>query len=275
MSELASESSTQRPRSVDRAQRGSATSTWHRVDETPGEGRVRTAVVDGRSVALTRCGGRARRARQPLPAPGRPARRGLDRERAAALPVARLRLRPDHRAAARRASPTRPRRSRSRSARDGVYVAAARTYRRARARSSDVMVETMVALGRHARVRHGRPLQPRVRRRAAPRRGARRAHATSASATRARPRSRRRPTASSPAGPRPASRSPGPGSTNLLTGLYDAKVDRAPVLAISGQVPSKVLGRGAFQDLDLSARLRRRRGLHDDRARRLRPRRAR
>ena len=43
----------------------------------------------------------------------------------------------------------------------------------------------------------------------------------------------------------------GPGSTNLLTGLYDAKVDRAPVLAISGQVPSKVLGRGAFQDLEL------------------------
>lgn len=44
----------------------------------------------------------------------------------------------------------------------------------------------------------------------------------------------------------------GPGSTNLLTGLYDAKVDRAPVLAISGQVPSKVLGRGAFQDVDLT-----------------------
>jgi len=42
----------------------------------------------------------------------------------------------------------------------------------------------------------------------------------------------------------------GPGSTNLLTGLYDAKVDRAPVLAISGQVPSKVKGRGAFQDVD-------------------------
>lgn len=45
----------------------------------------------------------------------------------------------------------------------------------------------------------------------------------------------------------------GPGSTNLLTGLYDAKIDRAPVLAVSGQVPSKVLGRGAFQDLDLNA----------------------
>src|SRR5882724_8779523 len=45
----------------------------------------------------------------------------------------------------------------------------------------------------------------------------------------------------------------GPGSTNLLTGLYDAKVDRAPVLAISGQVPTKVRGRGAFQDVDLAA----------------------
>ena len=44
----------------------------------------------------------------------------------------------------------------------------------------------------------------------------------------------------------------GPGSTNLLTGLYDAKVDRAPALAISGQVRSSVLGRGAFQDLGLS-----------------------
>ena len=43
----------------------------------------------------------------------------------------------------------------------------------------------------------------------------------------------------------------GPGSTNLLTGLYDAKVDRSPVLALSGQVPSKDKGRGAFQDLDL------------------------
>jgi len=45
----------------------------------------------------------------------------------------------------------------------------------------------------------------------------------------------------------------GPGSTNLLTGLYDAKLDQSPVVAISGQVPSQVLGRGAFQDLDLSA----------------------
>lgn len=39
----------------------------------------------------------------------------------------------------------------------------------------------------------------------------------------------------------------------MLTGLYDAKLDQSPVVAISGQVPSAVLGRGAFQDLDLTA----------------------
>ncbi len=43
----------------------------------------------------------------------------------------------------------------------------------------------------------------------------------------------------------------GPGATNLLTGLYDAKVDRAPLLAISGQVNTQVLGTGAFQDVNL------------------------
>ena len=45
----------------------------------------------------------------------------------------------------------------------------------------------------------------------------------------------------------------GPGATNLLTGLYDAKVDRAPVLALTGQVEAQVLGPGAFQELDLAA----------------------
>lgn len=48
----------------------------------------------------------------------------------------------------------------------------------------------------------------------------------------------------------------GPGSTNLLTGLYDAKVDRSPVLAISGQVATSQQGRGAFQDVDLEAAFR-------------------
>ncbi len=45
----------------------------------------------------------------------------------------------------------------------------------------------------------------------------------------------------------------GPGATNLLTGLWDAKVDRAPVFALTGQVNTQVLGPGAFQEVDLSA----------------------
>ncbi len=45
----------------------------------------------------------------------------------------------------------------------------------------------------------------------------------------------------------------GPGATNLLTGLWDAKVDRAPLLALTGQVNTQVLGPGAFQELDLAS----------------------
>ena len=43
----------------------------------------------------------------------------------------------------------------------------------------------------------------------------------------------------------------GPGATNLLTGLWDANVDRSPVLALTGQVDTQVLGPGAFQEVDL------------------------
>ncbi len=45
----------------------------------------------------------------------------------------------------------------------------------------------------------------------------------------------------------------GPGATNLLTGLWDANVDRSPVLALTGQVDTQVLGPGAFQEVDLLA----------------------
>jgi len=45
----------------------------------------------------------------------------------------------------------------------------------------------------------------------------------------------------------------GPGATNLMTGLWDAKVDRAPLLALTGQVQVQVFGPGAFQDVDLAA----------------------
>jgi thiamine pyrophosphate-dependent acetolactate synthase large subunit-like protein len=41
------------------------------------------------------------------------------------------------------------------------------------------------------------------------------------------------------------------GHPNL--GLADAKVDRAPVLALTGQVQTQVFGPGAFQDIDLSS----------------------
>ena len=45
----------------------------------------------------------------------------------------------------------------------------------------------------------------------------------------------------------------GPGATNLLTGMWDAHVDRAPILALTGQVDTQVLGPGAFQEVDLLA----------------------
>ncbi len=45
----------------------------------------------------------------------------------------------------------------------------------------------------------------------------------------------------------------GPGATNLLTGLWDANVDRSPVVALTGQVDTQVLGAGAFQEVDLAA----------------------
>ena len=45
----------------------------------------------------------------------------------------------------------------------------------------------------------------------------------------------------------------GPGATNLLTGLWDCKVDGAPALALTGQVQDQVVGVHAFQDIDLEA----------------------
>ncbi len=44
----------------------------------------------------------------------------------------------------------------------------------------------------------------------------------------------------------------GPGATNMFTGMWDAKVDRAPLLALSGQVNTQVVGTGAFQEVDLA-----------------------
>ncbi len=40
----------------------------------------------------------------------------------------------------------------------------------------------------------------------------------------------------------------GPGRLNLVTGLADAKLDSLPIVAITGQVPTKVIGTDAFQE---------------------------
>ena len=42
----------------------------------------------------------------------------------------------------------------------------------------------------------------------------------------------------------------GPGATNLVTGLADAFMDSVPVIAVTGQVPQEMIGRGAFQETD-------------------------
>ncbi|MFD1432802.1 pyruvate oxidase [Lacticaseibacillus yichunensis] len=44
--------------------------------------------------------------------------------------------------------------------------------------------------------------------------------------------------------------SAGPGATNLLTGLYDAREDHAPVLALVGQVPHTNMNYNFFQEFD-------------------------
>ncbi|MFK5983721.1 MAG: thiamine pyrophosphate-binding protein [Flavobacteriaceae bacterium] len=43
----------------------------------------------------------------------------------------------------------------------------------------------------------------------------------------------------------------GPGATNMYTGMWDAKVDRAPLLVLTGQVKTQVVGTGNFQEVDL------------------------
>ncbi len=42
----------------------------------------------------------------------------------------------------------------------------------------------------------------------------------------------------------------GPGATNLVTGLVDAMMDSIPVVAITGQVSTKLIGSDAFQEAD-------------------------
>src|ERR1035441_2571901 len=44
----------------------------------------------------------------------------------------------------------------------------------------------------------------------------------------------------------------GPGATNLVTGIATAMLDSIPIVCITGQVSSKVLGTDAFQEIDIT-----------------------
>lgn len=223
---------------------------WHRLDAVPDEGRVQTATIDGRSIALTRCGGRVGALDNHCPHQGGPLGEGsieggllrcpwhgYDYDPLTGKPPAGFSD----------AVPSFPVDERA----DGTYVllpeppAAVRTV-------SDVLVETLVAWGvevvfgmvGHSNLGFADALRRAEERGELRYIGIRHEGAASFAAS-----------AYGKLTGRPAAcfAIAGPGSTNLLTGLYDAKLDGAPVLAISGQVPSKVLGRGAFQDVDLSA----------------------
>jgi len=43
----------------------------------------------------------------------------------------------------------------------------------------------------------------------------------------------------------------GPGATNLITGIADAYMDSVPLIAITGQVPTTMIGKNAFQETDM------------------------
>ncbi len=225
---------------------------WHQVPETdvPDEGRVGSTVLDGRSVALTRCGGTLGALENRCPHQGGPVGEGsiengwlrcpwhgYDYDPLSGKPpegfsdaVAAYDV--DERA-------------------DGVFVRLPDQLPHQRS-VSDVLVETLVAHGVDTvfgMVGHSNLGFADAMRRAEERGQLRfigiRHEGAAAFAASAYGKLTGRPAACFAIA--------GPGSTNLLTGLYDAKLDQSPVIAISGQVPSKVIGRGAFQDLDLSA----------------------
>src|SRR6188508_3128916 len=44
----------------------------------------------------------------------------------------------------------------------------------------------------------------------------------------------------------------GPGATNMVTGIATAQMDSVPMVCITGQVPSKLIGYDAFQETDIT-----------------------
>ncbi len=227
-------------------------SNWHRFrdGDTPDEGRVRTALVDGRPVALSRCGGRLGALENRCPHQGGPLGEGsiekgllrcpwhgYDYDPLTGVP-------PGDFADAVPAFPVQERE-------DGTWVLLPDLPEHVRT-VGDVIVETLVAWGVtqvFGMVGHSNLGVAEAMRRAEGRGELRyigiRHEGAAAFAASGYAKLTGRPAACLAIA--------GPGSTNLLTGLYDAKVDGAPVIAISGQVPGRELGRGAFQDLDLNA----------------------
>jgi thiamine pyrophosphate-dependent acetolactate synthase large subunit-like protein/nitrite reductase/ring-hydroxylating ferredoxin subunit len=233
------------------ASAGDTTVSWHRIDEgdLPAEGRVRTVVVDGRSVAMSRCAGRLGALENHCPHQGGPLGEGSIEKGWLRCPWHGYDYRPDTGTPPEGFADGVPAYDVEERA-DGCYVAIPDLPVHART-VADVVVETLVAWGVTAffgMVGHSNLGFAEALRRAEERGeityvGIRHEGAAAFAAS-----------AYGKLTGRPAAcvAIAGPGSTNLLTGLYDAKLDGSPVIAISGQVPSNVLGRGAFQDLPLS-----------------------
>ncbi|MGH3696076.1 MAG: thiamine pyrophosphate-binding protein [Pseudonocardiaceae bacterium] len=225
---------------------------WHKVDpaDVPDDGRVRSVVVDGRTVALSRCGARLGALENRCPHQGGPLGEGSIEKGLLRCPwhgydYDPLTGRPP--AGFSDGVPAYQVEERA----DGVYVQLPPVRTEVRT-VADVMVETLIAHGvthvfgmvGHSNLGFAEALRRAEQRGELTYIGIRHEGAAAFAAS-----------AYGKLASRPAAcfAIAGPGSTNLLTGLYDAKLDQSPVVAISGQVPSKVLGRGAFQDVDLSA----------------------
>ena len=226
--------------------------SWYRVpdDQLPADGRVASVVVDGRSLAMSRCGGRLGALENRCPHQGGPLgdgsiEKGLLRCPWHGYDYDPITGRPP--GGFDDAVPGFPVRQDA----DGTYVRLPAPVPAARS-VADVVVATLVAFGVtdfFGMVGHSNLGIADALRRAEQRGEIRylgiRHEGAAAFAASAYGKLTGRPAACLAIA--------GPGSTNLLTGLYDARLDGAPVIAISGQVPSNVLGRGAFQDLDLSS----------------------
>ncbi len=224
---------------------------WHRVDDTdvPDDGRVRSVDVGGRSVALARCGTRLGALENHCPHQGGPLGEGSIEKGLLRCPWHGYDYDPitgQPPGGFSDAVPSYPVEERA----DGVYVELPEIAPPSRT-VGDVLVETLVAFGithvfgmvGHSNLGFADALRKAEERGEIVYVGIRHEGAAAFAAS-----------AYGKLTGRPAAcfAIAGPGSTNLLTGLYDAKLDSSPVIAISGQVPSAVRGRGAFQDLDLS-----------------------